>query len=317
MGKQYVIICQRGELEIKSGLLAMSLLPFLDRNDIVVVAVPAEKHIDFHPTEETLLLFRRAGIDVVPFDNPWLQGADTALPFRLTKKFYALQKFVRSNGSLVFLDSDILCLSQPSFPGEKDGIRFAAKAVDRLYFDLDPLYRHFTIDDPGIRCMTTVGRQISLPYFNSGVMYIKSSVVQLLTGTALAMFNEIVNKNLLGDHMFYAEQLAFTLSVLKNGFPFTFLNDRLNFPARALQPDTEFPPALAHYHTPESLSVSPLLQNKTLVLLNRYPTLRNLVLRNPEWQSYFRTGKYGIIRPGWRSSYSKMKSGIKFVLGKE
>ena len=66
----FVFVCQQGELEIKSALLAASLKHFLRCRHELVAALPEPEAVWGRPSDATLALLDQLGVRQVPINNP-------------------------------------------------------------------------------------------------------------------------------------------------------------------------------------------------------------------------------------------------------
>ncbi len=160
----FLFICQQGELEVKSLLLAASLKRFLRCEHELIAAIPTPAEQWGAPGELTRKLLQEMGVRLVSIHN------DIKPVYPLGNKIFCLRVPTAAD-KLVFIDSDILCLrefhDEPRF-----AIPFNAKPADLATFSsaVKPwraVYKAARVAMPTLRMPMTVSGEYGPPYFNS------------------------------------------------------------------------------------------------------------------------------------------------------
>lgn len=274
----FVFVCQPGELEIKSLLLAASLKRHLLEKDYeLVAAVP-------HPTDrwgtlaqDTVSLLQQLGVHTVPIVN------------RISEDYPIGNKVACLNISTsalitVFLDSDMLCLREFA-PDDYLSPPFCAKPADLATFakdsaDWQAVYALFNLPLPKRRIMTTVSGELTLPYFNAGVIAVQTDLhfgqVWETCCQHIDAAESVTNKRP------WLDQIALPVALAQLGIGHHCLDERLNYPAH-LKPLPDHLPWLCHYHWHTVIRREPRLNQLVSELAIAYPLLRQKLLQVPEW----------------------------------
>jgi hypothetical protein len=109
----FVFVCQAGELEIKSMLLATSLQRFLRCNYELVAAIPQPTSQWGQISASTQALMQTLGVRSVPITN----SIDLNYPIGNKVACLGIES---SADKIVFLDSDILCLREFSPQNQRE-----------------------------------------------------------------------------------------------------------------------------------------------------------------------------------------------------
>jgi hypothetical protein len=311
MDKQYVIIIQKGELEIKALLLAFSLRKQIPENDVVVIAVPSQGGFNTRPSEEVLKYLVSNGFVLVEFENHFQQKIKREKFSHISNKFFALSCDFNSP-QVVFLDSDIVCLNKPHFKTNIESVQFAAKQANYCKINnLPDLYDYFNIGKPKISIKMAVENRYALPYYNSGVMLFQAEKLPSIIDTAKDIYLKILSEELIKGDIFFADQVAFTLSVFKNCDSLAFLNEELNFPARSKMISRQDSVVFAHYHSIEALIQSETCYKLVNEIMNEHPFLKSHISSFTKWKRFFHSGKF------YYTNTSRIKHKIKRMLSRE
>ncbi len=170
MKYSFVFVCQQGELEIKSLLLAVSLKRYLRCDHELVVALPQPEALWGKPSDATLRLLESSGVRLVPIGNPI--GRDYPIGNKL-----ACLGIETTADKIVFLDSDMLCLRE-FHHARRFELAFNAKPADLRTFGSEPgewsrVYAAFGLDVPAVPVLATVSGEAMPPYFNAGMIAVR------------------------------------------------------------------------------------------------------------------------------------------------
>lgn len=289
----FIFVCQAGELEIKALLLVASLREQMACDCELIAAVP-------HPPEtwgqcrpETLDQLRRWGVRIEPIEN----RIDTGYP--IGNKLSCLSLPVEGD-KRVFLDSDILFL-RPFTADPRFTVPFNAKPADRVTWGGDAtiwpqLYALAGLSCPDLRVLVSVSQELSMPYFNAGVVAVDAD--RPLGETWLECARLVrdapgFRDGTLGLRKGHLDQLALPLAVAKLGLTVDCLSETYNFPGHQKPVDERAPPILFHYHWPQILRREPLAREAVLRLAARHPVLEASMAANPAWAKLLDYRKYG------------------------
>ncbi len=159
---------------------------------------------------------------------------------------------------LVALDVDIAIVGD--FSSKIDSHSFGAKIVDSDPLDIptwQKLFDFANVPMPTIRVNTTSTASMTIPYFNSGVLFIPKVFVHKLrerwgwrVKDLLGWYPQLPE---LKQHRFYTDQFALAIAAAELGLPLRLLPLELNFPTHTTVHQTFFPerinPSIIHYHS--------------------------------------------------------------------
>lgn len=273
----FVFVCQAGELEIKALLLAASLRRFLRCEHELIAAVPTPASTWGELADETRELLQRLGVRIEPIANP------IDPDYRIGNKLACLDVPTRAS-TIVFLDSDILCLRDF---GEPDCLRvgFAAKPADLRTFAAGaeawaPLYAAAGVALPDLRLPTTVSGEFGLPYFNSGVIFADAGA--RLGQAWIDCARTILQVPAMREQRHWLDQVSLAIAVHKLGLGYSALDERFNFPAH-LKSVPDEPPFLCHYHWPRIVQGEPLLLDLVRDLAREHPVIARRIAGDADW----------------------------------
>lgn len=273
----FVFVCQAGELELKSMLLAASLKHYLRCEYECVVAIP---HPDGHYGQvsgATLAWFEALGVRLWSICNPL--SADYPIGHKL-----ACLDVKTAAHQIVFLDSDLLCL-RPLPPESVFPAPFNAKPADSATFTADSdlwqqVYRLFGLSMPTSRMIATVSGERLLPYFNAGVIAIQKNLP--LAKTWQACCQRIDADASIPNKRPWLDQIALPVAVRLLNSAYHCLDERFNYPAH-LKPLTAELPYFCHYHWPTTLRREILLNQVVIDLARVHPLLKQKLLESLGW----------------------------------
>jgi hypothetical protein len=275
-----IFVCQAGELEIKSLLLATSLTRYLTGDYELIAAVPQSPIHNSHLSDDSQTLLRTLKIRQVSITNPINED------YPIGNKIAALD-IQTSAEQVIFLDSDILCLRTLA-PHLLFSAAVNAKPADLTNFAGDlvfwqAVYNLFALPLPTRRVLSSVSGELMLPYFNAGVIAINNGLgfAQMWQACCLAIDAEptITNKRP------WLDQIALPIAIAKLGLAVHCLDERFNYPAhlKPLPTNQNALPFLCHYHWPAVIRREPLLNQLVIELTTAYPLLKKMLLTTPTW----------------------------------
>ena len=274
----FVFICQQGELEIKSMLLATSLKRYLRCEYELVAAIPEPTSRWGSISKNTLDLIQTLGVRTAPVIN----RIDENYP--IGNKVACLGIETQAE-KIVFLDSDILCLRE--FAPEFDA-PFHAKPADLATFtdnisQWQPVYDLCQLSLPTERVISSTSGQLMLPYFNAGVIAVQNGLGFAQVWEACCQ--KIDAATSITKKRPWLDQIALPIAVNQLRLQYKCFDERFNYPAhlKPLPKSTAFLPFLCHYHWHSIIRREPLLNDLVKELANAYPLLEKLILNSDEW----------------------------------
>jgi hypothetical protein len=283
----FVFVCQQGELEIKSMLLAASLKRYLQGEFECVAAIPQPDTRWGIISKETRALMQTLGVRLLPITNP----INDNYPIGHKVACLGIDTFA---DKIVFLDSDILCFSEFRFDSQSP---FSAKPADLPTFTKNvavwqQVYDLCQLPLPDERIISSVSGESMLPYFNSGVIAVQKGLgfAKMWAECCRTIDAEtsITNKRP------WLDQIALPIAVAKLNLAYECLDERFNYPAH-LKPLPKSPnssePFLCHYHSPSVLRREPQLNQLVIELVETYPILKTRLLASPEWAQLLKPSK--------------------------
>lgn len=175
---------------------------------------------------------------------------------------------VRDASRVVLLDCDTVVVQPPHALMRGDGL--SAKPADLRTVApeaFDRLFAAFGVPQPAASMPCSVTGELTVPYFNAGVLSFGRDAVVRLIPEWLRLNHALLSRlHLLAPHEYFCDQASLSLAVAASGIAVTRLGLEMNFPAH-LTPradDAAFArtdPVVIHYHhlvTPDgALSPSP------------------------------------------------------------
>ncbi len=281
----FVFVCQKGELEGLSLLLAASLKRFLRCPYELIAAIPGPPEKWGMPSHETLSLLEKMGVRIESIENP-ISGEQ--LGDLLTNKIYCLNIPTKMD-KLIFIDSDILCLREFSGDDRFSNPFNATPTFLATGRKWPEVYQAADCPMPQTLMKPLFSDDDQPPYFNSGFVAIASPLAAQLSETWLDCFHRIDQSGILKENPYFREQKALAIAVMKLGIPYDVLDERYNFWVKARLLQAENLPYFLHHtwpHPPEHNQ--PILKKLVRSLVDDYPGMRKFVAQS-RWKYYLRS----------------------------
>ncbi|MGF1458209.1 MAG: hypothetical protein ACFBSG_04215 [Leptolyngbyaceae cyanobacterium] len=284
LGYAFVFVCQQGDLEGLSLLLAASLKRFLKGQYELIAAVPlpAEKWGQLAP--ETLATFKQMGVRIEYFKNPRprdIKGNP------LTNKIYSLQIPTQMN-KLIFLDSDLLCLRDFDPEGQFKCPVSAAPTFRATGRNWEEIYQAVSAEVPSTRIKTLFSDELQPPYFNSGFIAIDTHLASDLTAMWLDCFEKIDRSGAMSNNLYFREQVSLAVAITKLQYQYDLLDARYNYWVRYKPLEANNLPYFLHHTWPHPpVYDQPYLKQLVRSLIQSYPTIKPFVQRC-RWKYYLR-----------------------------
>lgn len=299
----FVFVCQAGELEIKSMLLAASLRIQNGRDVELVAAVPESKNKHKSLDQNTLILINELDIRTEKIKNQ----INEDYPIGNKVACLGIQS---SAEKIIFLDSDILCLNkvpEDAFPGLVNVKPADLHTAARDPKDWEYIYSLFSLPLPKRKISTSVTSETILPYFNAGVVAIENGID--LYPIWEDCCRKIDRDPAIENKRPHLDQLALPVAITRLGIDFQCMGEDMNFPAHLKLLPGKLP-VLCHYHWPSIIRREPVLSSYVLNLVERYNALGNLIKNiSPIWEKLLTPPK--LLEPDASSKKWKISLGKK------
>lgn len=280
----FVFVCQQGELEIKSLLLAASLQRFARCDHELRAAIPQPESIWGKPSSATLELFERLGVGTCGIENPI--GPEYPIGNKL-----ACLGIETDADKIIFLDSDMLCMREFHSDRRFEEFHVNAKPADLSTWaaDLQQWQRAYATcgsEFPSYRVSSTVAGESMPPYFNAGFIaaHRSSDLAKVWAECARSIDADAS----IPDKRPWLDQIALPVALNKLALKVDCLDERFNYPAHIKPIASDNPPYFCHYHTPEVLCREPMANVLAQSLVNQHKSLQDIIEANPAWNGLLR-----------------------------
>jgi hypothetical protein len=279
----FALICEPGELEIKSAILAFSLNKVYHNLTKVFVLIPRHRKEQIAPS--TYTIFEQLSVNCCFFDNHITSEKQNVARFDpMSNKFFGIGQ-LDYNGDIVFLDSDMICLDKIS-PEILDFPLSVKPADYGLRANWKAIYSKVEIPFPKRTSKSTVDAVEEPGYYNTGMIIINGQIKDQLCNEWELCFKFVSDEKILKQNLFnpyHCDQLAFALAVNKLNITINEIPERFNFPARSracIANDTVF----AHYHDCFTIAKIERLRTIFVDCISSYPLARDMLSREICWK---------------------------------
>jgi hypothetical protein len=194
--------------------------------------------------------------------------------------------------TIVFLDSDILCLKKlpPSILSGPVSLKPAdLHTASRSIDDWKHIYSLFGLPLPKRRVVATVSGETMVPYFNAGVVAV-SNGLELYSAWENCC-RQINSDPSVTNKYPHLDQLALPVAIEQLNVNFHSLSEQMNYPAH-LKLISDTLPVFCHYHWPTIIRREAVLNHLILVLAQKYAPLKNLIATaSQDWQKLLNPSK--------------------------
>ena len=279
----FVFICQAGDLELKSSVLAASLRKYLVCECELIAAIPGPAETFGSPHPQTLEFLQSLGVRIVSIKNEF----DPT--YGLANKFDCL-RIQTDADKLVFLDSDMLLMREFADDARFD-IAFSARPASSSTFsprdsDYHEVCKICDTAVPTLRIRTTYTNEYVLPYFNSAFIAVPPD--GRVGDMWLECAQKIESSGFMRNNRYFLEQTALSIAVMKLGLEIDCLNERFNHPINFKPMNERDLPFFCHYHDPQTLMREPAAVRLARTLLLKNPALKNICGRFPAYAPLLR-----------------------------
>ncbi len=274
-----VFVCQAGELELKGLLLAASLRKNANFSAVDMVAAVPEPDVWGHLSEPAERLIQTLNLRKVIIDSPF--GKE----YPIGNKLVAIG--VETHAPVtVFIDSDILCLRAIE---DSDLVtqNLKAKPADLNTYQgslaqWERAYAFIEQDLPSEKVLSTVSRELMLPYFNAGLVAVRDG--QSFSTAWLDIARKIDACEQIEHKRPWLDQVALPVAAKALGYDYEVLSETFNYPAHLKALNSNDLPALCHYHSPSVVIQEPILCRLIASLCAHYPDLNVLLESHESWR---------------------------------
>lgn len=287
----FYLICEKGDLEIKSLLLIKSIYRYISSNKFEVsVLIPFDQ---VNLLKKTIKYFEQLGCRIKFFKNELFDSTRKSLTpgDKVSNKIYFLDNIEGKYSRLVFLDSDIM-LVRPFEPRDLCiDKQFSAKQANRANVKRwVEIYSAIGIPYPKELIACGLDGVMIPPYFNSGFISIKPTFSDELFREWKNQFLRISTSSFLDKklfHPFNRDQVSLALAIRKLGVNYHLLPDMYNYSTKSNVPIDEA--VFIHYHDPTEIWAVDILQNLFWEFYQECDYLRKLVKGSWTWSWIFKS----------------------------
>ncbi len=292
-----VFVCQQGELEVMSALLAASLRYHCDDNVHlhVIEPIPQKEYGAVSPRVRKFL--ENFGAKWYHFTNP------VSDDYKIFNKINAFNIDPVSD-KILFLDTDVVIrkpfirqlqpfMNRPFAAMSAGKQRFSANAAD-----WEPVYRLFDLAVPRMRWPVLDSLKWGPPYINAGVMLVDASIdfSSLWIDTCKRIHFEeslnIANRNTV--------QIGLPVALHRGNIPYALIDKRFNFGLSKgwrenprLQSDENA--LIVHYFKPKNLTLDPVIHQEVQQLVRQFH-LEDIFEIAPRWKKLLKSFRSTDVR---------------------
>jgi lipopolysaccharide biosynthesis glycosyltransferase len=287
----FYLICEKGDLEIKSLLLIKSLKKYLPSTTFEInVLIPCDQ---VPLLKTTIEYFEKLGCRIKIFSNELYHiGHKSVIPGdKVSNKIYFLDDKEQKYNRLVFLDSDIMLIKPFNPSNLYIDKQFSAKQANRANVKRwEEIYSALGIPYPQELFACGLDGVMIPPYFNSGFISINPTFREELFNVWKDIFLSISTPVFLGEglfHPFNRDQVSLALAINKLGVEYDILPEIYNYSLKSKTPIEEA--VFIHYHDPTEIWAVNKLQNLFWEIYNECDYLKKLVRRSWTWSWVFKS----------------------------
>lgn len=266
-----VFVCQQGELEVMSALLAASLRHVCGEQIYLHALTPAPESVYGLVSPAVKNFLDGLGVKWYAFPNP------ISDEYKIFNKLNAF-KITPQGDRILFLDSDIV-IRRPLAPLEAYFSRpFAAKSGNKQRFsaaaeDWRTAYELFDLPVPEIRWPGSDSHEWGPPYFNAGVLLVDPALnfsEHWIEACRRIHFDERVKMENRGT-----VQVGLPVALYHRKIPYALLDQRFNFGLskgwlQTRRPWFDEAVHVVHYFNPKNLTVDPVIHREVFELVQRF-----------------------------------------------
>jgi len=287
----FIFICQKGDLEIKSLFLALSLKKYLKVNYELIAVIPEMYNRVELPSESTLNILKKNNIRIEIIKNTFCNNSNNYITGdKISNKIFCFNIAVDSD-KIIFLDSDMLCISPFVNNNIFSDYNFIAKQVDVSNVrSWEKIYKIFNIEMPTQLIPCTVDNFLLPPYFNAGFIAINKSSAKQLYFAWLDFFYKLSEPHIIEEQLFNPvnrDQVSLAIAVQKLKLNCYITDEFYNYPIRIKSFSKNNYPCFAHYHDSLTIFKNKILLDLVKEFINEYSEIKILIKDNKLWNNVF------------------------------
>jgi hypothetical protein len=271
-----VIVCHKGDLELKTAFLIHTIRKYLTGNFIIYVGIPDEGRHIMPPSLEFVAYCENSGVHIYHFSNIFLNNRECIRKGDLiSNKLFALQHTFEEE-YVMFLDSDTAFLREINTDElVRDTLALKVRPAGRANVNnWGLIYKSAHLPMPEKRVVTSVDRVKMPPYFNSGVIVFRKEVLNDFIKSWIHYFKWLSDsyEDLKFDFpLFHRDQISLSLAICSCEIEYSILDEALNYPVRGKKINKNSPPFIVHYHHAYSVYYERILNREFLGFIGLNP----------------------------------------------
>lgn len=281
----FVFVCQSGELEMQSLLLAASMKRFLQCEHKIIAAVPKPVQYMGQISNQTRDILEKMDIQTIDIENTIVNENRKSKLHYMSNKIFAFQIPAKTD-KFVFVDTDSMFCSP--FCGDDRfsiplnvrivGMRGALNSLGKW----EMLYSASGVRMPNIRIKVTEtytaqSDEVYIPpYFNSGFIAIHSIFANQLSHCWLGIYKNIIDSNIAVDNEcnYFAEQTSLSIAIQKLNIPYEIMSE------------PEIDSLVFHYYVASNIKKWGK-KSLALSLIKEFPQIGKILRQNKNWAFLF------------------------------
>lgn len=282
----FVFICQGGELEAKSVLLAASLRCHAGESHSLTAAIPGPADLWPQPQAHTLETLESLGVSFSRVRN------SVALDYPYGNKMECLA-IPTDCAAMVYIDSDILMMrdfGDDALP-QRHLCAVPASLSHAKEHEWSSFYAAYGLEMPDWRQLTLISREPTPPYFNGGLLVVRdvpgfgdvwADSCRTLRGIP-GLPPKIRNR--------FLDQFGVTIASARLNLDIGVLPLSWNFPSWGLELGDRATPIFFHYQTAERLLQEHRTVASARLACEKYPQVCSILTRFPAFERLVRAGE--------------------------
>ena len=275
----FMFVCQKGELELQSILLAESIKQFVEVDCDIIAMIPQPTEFFGTPSKYTLDILKTLGVSFQEFTNELILPPNPQDVCLFTNKMYALRDVSTDAEKIIFLDTDCLFLKKfygdPCFHIPISACIATSGQECLSEICLKDIYDQLGLKIPNQRTRIFSPRHTYMPpRFSTGMIAIDADLKKPFTTTWLDYYSKVNNLSSL-KYKYFSEEWSFGFSVIEMNVLYTILgiewrNSRI-----------------FHYGVPSNMQSNSDCWMLMSHIYNKYPEIISLVDNAAIWKNLF------------------------------
>lgn len=276
----FIFICQGGELEAKSVLLAASLRCHTDSSYQLTAAIPGPANLWPQPKTQTLKTLESLGVSLVNTKNM----IATDYPYGNKMDGLAIPS---SYSTMIYIDSDILMmrdLANDNLP-DKPLCAVPASLSHADEREWASIYAAYELDMPEWTHLTLISMEPTPPYFNGGLLVMRnlSNFGDVWAESCRKLRNLPGLSNKIRNR--FLDQFGITVAAARLKLDISILPMQWNFPSWSLKLGGHPTPIFFHYQTASRLCQEARTVGSVKMVCDKFPQIRPVLTRFPNFRN--------------------------------